>query len=101
MQASQPPRRLPEFKALVEAARSHVAGNSHFSNVCSAASAFNEATKVYAVDPRVRKIASEWVEMASRAWSEWGQVENPITPEEYKEWVQLQLSVFDAMEQQD
>lgn len=101
VQSPQSTRRLPEFKALVEAARAHVAGSLHFSHVCSAAAAFNEAVKVYVVDPRVRQIAAEWSEMGSRVWPEWGKVENPVSPEEFTEWVKSQLSVFDAMEQQE
>jgi hypothetical protein len=92
---------LPEFRALVEAARSFVAGDLHFSHVCAAAAAFDEAVKIYIVDPRVKQIASEWVGMASRAWPEWGQVPDPVTPEEFKEWVQRELSVFEAMESKE
>ena len=101
MQNPQSSRRLPEFKALVEAARAHVDGSLHFSHVCSAATALNEAAKVYVVDPRVRQIAAEWSQMASRVWPEWGKVENLVSPEEFTEWVKSQLSVFDAMERRE
>lgn len=98
MQPPQSPRRLPEFRALVEVARSYVAGDTHFSYVCAAAAAFNEAVKMYVVDPRVKQIASEWVKMSLRVWPEMLPVPNPITPEEFKEWVRLQLVVFEPME---
>jgi hypothetical protein len=91
-------RHLPEFNALVEIARSYIAGNVHFSHVCSAAEAFNEAAKIHMVDPRVRHIALEWFKVSSRVWPEWGKAENQLTPEEFKEWVRHQLSVFDAKE---
>lgn len=101
MQSLQSFRRLPEFRALVEIARAYVAGEVHFSYVCSAAAEFNEAAKVYDVDRRVRQTATEWVEMARRVWPEWGKVENPITPEEFKVWTHRQLSIFDAMERNE
>jgi len=101
MQSPQSSRRLPEFKALVEIARSYVAGEVHFSHVCAAAAALNEAVNVYAVDPRVKQVTAEWAEMTRRAWPEWGRVKDPVTPEEFKAWVQLQLCVFDAVEQQE
>jgi hypothetical protein len=101
MQSMQSPRRLPEFKALIETARSLVAGKAHFSEVCVAAGAFDEAAKMYVVDPRVRQIASDWIDMARRVWPEWDQVQDPVTPQEFQDWVQFQLSVFDAMERQE
>jgi hypothetical protein len=96
----QPSRRLPEFKELVDVARSYLEGEVHFSHVCAAAAALNEAVKVYACDPRVKQAASQWAEMSRRVWPEWGKVRDPVTPEEFKAWVQRELSVFDAFEKE-
>jgi len=100
MQLTSLPRRLQEFRDLVEIARAYLVGDIHFSKVCSAAVAFQQAANIYAVDSRIRQLAMEWVNMSARVWPEWGKVENPVTPEEFREWVQCQLRVFDAADDQ-
>ncbi|MBC3916708.1 hypothetical protein H8L32_04350 [Undibacterium sp. CY18W] len=89
-------RRLPELKTLIDLAHSYLADEVHFSHVCGASIKLSEAVKIDIVDARILKIAQEWEIMSLRVWPEMVQVENPISPIEFRKWVSLQLRVFDA-----
>jgi len=97
MKTPQSSRRLEEFKELIDAARACVAGDRHWSHVSAAAVALQEAVKMYPVDPRVRSLAEDWARMSVRVWPEWANIEDPISPEEYVDWMREQLRVFDAV----
>ena len=85
---------FPEIRELIRTARSYLAGEVHFSYVCSAAWTLAEATRFYAGDPTLKKYADEWATMATRAWPEMAPVEK-ITEDEFRRWVQAQLTVFE------
>lgn len=98
MTTQKSPRRLKEFKELVEVARACVAGERHWSCACTAASALENASKIYVVDARIKEVAADWAAMSVRVWPEFGLVSNPVSPDEFIEWMRGELQVFDLIE---
>ncbi|WP_338846282.1 hypothetical protein V8J88_21290 [Massilia sp. W12] len=92
--SSEPSIPLPEFRELIRCARAYVAGDLHFSYVCSAAGAFRDVTKVLPVNREIKQIAEEWAEMATRAWPEMAQIANPISEDDFLKWVSEKMNVF-------
>lgn len=95
MSATSSPMLLPEIRDVVGIARSYVIGEVHYSHLCASIAALNEALMFVPAEPRIRSLASEWLSMAERAWPEMAQIENPISEQEFKEWVKNQLTVFE------
>ncbi|MFZ6708868.1 hypothetical protein [Undibacterium sp. TC9W] len=90
-----PETRFPEARKLIKLARSYTAGEIHFSFVCSAAGEFRDAAKLYSAPPAIKKMADEWAMMAVRLWPGMLPIDNPISEDEFKRWVILQLQVFE------
>lgn len=89
---------LPEMRELIHCARGFVAGDVHFSYVCSAAGTFRDVTRFLPVSREIKQMADEWAEMATRAWPEMARITNPISEEEFREWVRDQIRVFEPFQ---
>jgi hypothetical protein len=96
--AANPRVPLPEFRELIRCARAFIAGQLHFSYVCSAAAAFRGTAKLLPVSREVKQMAEEWAAMATRAWPEMSRISNPISEDEFRQWVSSQISVFQPLE---
>ena len=92
---------LPEIRELIQVARAYVNGQAHYSEICSVLDALNGALKYVTVNDVIIKMAREWTEMAIRFWPEMLPVSDPITEEEFKEWVRIQLVVFEPFKVAD
>lgn len=89
---------LPEFRELIRCARAYVAGELHFSYVCSAVGNFRDATRFLPVGRDIKQMAEEWGTIVTRAWPEMSQISNPISEDEFRQWVAAQISVFEPLE---
>jgi hypothetical protein len=92
------PNQLLELRNLITVARSYIAGEIHFSYVCTATVALCDAVRYVPVGTRVKAMAAEWEEMATRVWPEMARINNRISEEEFRAWVSEQLAVFEPMD---
>ena len=86
---------IPEVRELIRMARSYVAGETHFSYLCNAIGTFREAARLLPPGNAIRKMSEDWATMAIRVWPEMAGIENPISDDEFREWVRVQLVVFE------
>jgi hypothetical protein len=86
-----PQAQFQELRELIKTARAFLGGEVHFSYVCCAVRPFCDAAHLFSAGTRIREMADEWEEMATRVWPEMMQIDNQITEEEFRRWVQLQL----------
>ena len=79
---------------MIRLARAYVAGEVHFSEVCTAAGEFRNVVCFFTGNAKIQNMAKEWGTMATRVWPEFAQINDPISEVEFREWVVAQLDVF-------
>lgn len=91
---------LPELRELLEVAKEFVAGRVNYSFVCAELDGFYGMACILPVAPQIRVMAAEWNAMAMRVWPEMMPLDDPISEEEFRQWVREQLTVFEAQAQE-
>ncbi len=83
--------RIPELKALIKAGRSYLEGKASIQELNGYASALRAAAKLLHAQPEVVELAEQWWGMVNRRWNEWGMEENPVSEDEFREWLENQM----------
>ena len=91
---------LPELRELLRVAREFVAGRVNYSFLCAELDGFYEMARILPVAPQIRVMGSEWIAMAMRVWPQMMPLDDPISEEEFRQWVGGQLMVFEAQAQE-
>lgn len=85
---------LPEVRALCGAAKDYLAGRCSIHELNGNASQLADAARLFKAHPAVKVMAEEWSGMIDRRWNEWGHVEEPVSEEEFRVWLQTQLEAL-------
>lgn len=80
-----------EFRNMVEAAESYLAGDRDFMDLYYVIAEAWHAVRLYGPDRTVAPIIREWSEMSGRCRNEWRMAPNPISEEQFRSWLVRQL----------
>ena len=85
---------IPEVKEIVNCARRFLAGETNIHELHGWAQQCRTAAKLHSNESPIYDLANEWVTMSYRYWNELGDVEDPISEKEFKEWLREQVELF-------
>ena len=80
---------------MIECAHRYLQGETNIHEVHGYAMQCKQMAHFFTNDSAIYEMASEWVTMCNRWWNEWGIEENPLTEEEFNEWLKGQLEIKD------
>ena len=83
--------KIPELKELIKAGKYYLEGKSSIHELNGYASSFKSAATLLHAQPEVLDLAEQWYNMVNRRWNEWGLAEDPITEEEFRNWLKQQM----------
>lgn len=82
---------IPELKELIKAGRRYLEGKSSIHELNGYASSLRSVATLLHAQPEVLELAEQWNCMINRRWNEWGLAEDPITEEEFCDWLKQQM----------
>lgn len=80
-----------EIRRLFEAGHRYLDGCSSVHELNGLASSCRQLARSEGVESSVANVLLEWQTMVNRRWNEWGSERNPISEDEFKDWLREQL----------
>ena len=82
---------IKEVKKLIDCAKRFLKDETNIQELHGHTQELLKMTAIHGQKSALNKYASEWIEMSYRYWNEFGDSKNPITLEEFKNWIRDQL----------
>ena len=88
---------IREFRLMLEAGQRYLADACSIQELNGRVSELATAAKFWGGHPALAQVAADWSAMIDRRWNEWGHSLNPLSEQEFRAWLEGQLSLLGQM----
>ena len=85
---------LREFRQMLRAGQLYLEGTCCLSELNGYVSECAATAKFWQGHPALTQVAIDWAVNVERRWNEWGMCINPLTEEDFRQWLEEQLTLL-------